>query len=214
MIDTSNAPLTRALLGSWLLVQLALLLASPPFQTFIFAWFGLMPARLLAAWHGQAELLPALFTLISHQFLHGGWLHLGLNALFFIDVGPPVEKALGGSRLALLFLASGVAGGLTETLLDPASMTPVVGASGAISGVFAAFALLYGRQQVAPRRLLGVELSGGLLNALWLAASWFGLQWLTQLAFNSGGPHVAIWSHIGGFIAGLALAPALSSRRG
>ncbi|MEI6419084.1 MAG: rhomboid family intramembrane serine protease, partial [Sphingomonadales bacterium] len=77
-----------------------------------------------------------------------------------------------------------------------------------------AFALLYGRQQVAPRRLLGVELSGGLLNALWLAASWFGLQWLTQLAFNSGGPHVAIWSHIGGFIAGLALAPALSSRRG
>jgi membrane associated rhomboid family serine protease len=222
MAGLGSAPLTRALLGSWLLVQLVLALFGPGLAGFVWEHYGLVPLRLyglvplrlLAAWHGQLPLLPALITLVSHQFLHGGWAHLGLNALFFAAVGPAVEQALGPRRLALLFLVSGVAGGLAEVLASPASIAPVVGASGAISGVFAGYALLYGRSQPAARRVAGITLSSDLLNALWLAVSWFGLQWASQLVFGAEGRTIAIWSHIGGFLAGLVLTPILSQRRG
>ena len=86
-------------------------------------------------------------------------------------------------------------------------MAPVVGASGAIAAVFGAYAVLFARSRAEPRTILGITLSGELLTSLWYAATWIGLQLLTGLAFNTGnsGFEIAIWTHIGGFLAGLIM---------
>src|SRR3546814_18086623 len=89
--------------------------------------------------------LPAPATLVSSIFLHGSWAHLAFNMLFLAWIGRFVEAVLGRWRYLLLFFVSGIVGGLAQVLLDPGSQIPVVGASGAISGVFAAHAMIFGR---------------------------------------------------------------------
>jgi len=102
-----------------------------------------------------------------------------------------------------LFLVGGIAGGALQVAVAPQSAGAVVGASGAIAAIFGAYAILFARSRVQPRRILGLQLSGESLTALWLAATWIGLQLLTALVFNSGGGGFAIWTHIGGFLVGL-----------
>ena len=169
---------------------------------------GLIPARLTAALIGQVPLLPSFSTLLTHMFLHSGWLHLGLNLLFFAWVGRYVEWVTGRWQLAALFLAGGIVGGAAQVLADPGATVPVVGASGAIAAIFGAYAVLFATSRVAPRRIAGITVSGETLTSLWYAATWIGLQLLTALAFNAGPgmSRIAIWTHIGGFLTGLMAA--------
>ena len=99
-------------------------------------------------------------------------------------------------------------GGLLQVAVDPAQTAPVIGASGAIAAVFGAYAVLFARSRAEPRRVLGLIISGETLTALWYAATWIGLQLLTGYAFNTGTgmTQIAIWTHIGGFLAGLLTA--------
>lgn len=164
---------------------------------------GLVPARLTG--HVVAPgALPPLATLVSHMFIHGGFAHLFMNMVFLAWVGRHCEWLIGPARLILLFLLGGIIGGLVQTISSPASMVPVVGASGGVSAVFGTYALLYARAGEAPATILGLELSGELVRALRYAALFVGLQLLVAVAFNTpGGPGIAIWAHIGGFLAGL-----------
>lgn len=186
---------TRAIIIACVLIQLAVTLGGPAFEMAISMSGGLIPARL-----GGSLILdhaiPAPATLVSSIFLHGSWAHLGFNMLFLAWIGRFVEAVLGRWRYLLLFFVSGIAGGLVQVALDPGSPIPVVGASGAISGVFAAHAMIFGR-------------SGGkgeFTRALQLAALWIGLQVATGLVLNTDGGGIAIGAHIGGFVAGLITA--------
>jgi membrane associated rhomboid family serine protease len=160
-----------------------------------------------------ATAVPAPLTLLSSLFIHGGWLHLGLNLVFLLLVGRMVDWVVGPGKLLAIFLIGGVAGGLLQVVATPNSGFPVIGASGAIAAVFAAYATLFARRRANARRILGLNVSGEFLTALWFAAVWVGLQLMTGAAFNGAGGGIAIWAHIGGFVTGLILAQPLLRRR-
>lgn len=186
---------TRAIIMACVLIQFAITLGGRDFGTAVSLSGGLIPARLSGSLVYD-HALPAPATLVSSIFLHGSWAHLGFNMIFLAWIGRFVEAVLGRWRYLLLFFVSGIAGGLVQVALDPGSPIPVVGASGAISGVFAAYAMIFGR-------------SGGkgeFTRALQLAALWIGLQIATGLVFNMDGGGIAIGAHVGGFVAGLIVA--------
>lgn len=198
---------TNTLIGLCVAVQAAILVGGAGFAQQLHFAAGLIPARIAAALTGTTAPLPAAFTFITHMFLHSGWLHLGLNMLFLAWVGRYVEWVTGRAALIGIFLIGGLAGGALQVIVYPASTIPVIGASGAIAAVFGAYAVLFARSRAEPRQFLGITISGEALTALWYAATWIGLQLLTGYVFNDGaGSQIAIWTHIGGFIAGLLIA--------
>jgi membrane associated rhomboid family serine protease len=205
------ARVTRTLLIACIGVQCLLLVLGPTAAERVILGAGLVPARVTGAVIGLDGAVPAPLTFLTHMFLHGGIVHLAMNMMFLAWVGQQVEWAAGPVRLSLLFLAGGVAGGLLQVAVTPASTVPIVGASGGISAVFAAYALLFATAGEAPARILGVRISGEMVRALRYAALWIGLQLLTAVAFDQPGGNglgvggIAIWTHIGGFVAGLLL---------
>lgn len=197
---------TNILIGVCVVVQAVVTVGGARLgERLAFSW-GLIPARIVAAIAGRTDTLPAISTLITHQFLHGGWLHLGLNILFLAWVGRYVEWVVGHKGLVALFITGGIVGGVAQILSSPHSGMPVVGASGAIAAVFGAYAMMFAGSRVGDRRVLGIAISGDTLTSLWYLAAWIGLQLLTGLVFNSGGGSIAIWAHIGGFFTGLVAA--------
>ncbi|KAB7648754.1 rhomboid family intramembrane serine protease [Polymorphobacter fuscus] len=198
---------TNSLLGLCVAVQAAMAVGSVGFGQAVIFNFGLIPARITAMLVGNAPLLTSAPTLVTHMFLHSGWLHLGLNLLFLAWVGRYVEWVTGRWSLVGLFLAGGIIGGVAQVVADPQGTVPVVGASGAIAAIFGAYAVLFATSRMAPRRFIGIAIPGETLTSLWYAATWIGLQLLTGLAFNTGpGGGIAIWTHIGGFLTGLVVA--------
>lgn len=187
-------------------------LASPAFGGGVLSEAGLIPARLT----GMVDVpgaVPAPLTLLTSLFIHGGWLHLGMNLVFLLLVGRMVEWVVGPAKLLAIFAIGGIVGGLAQVMVAPDSIYPVIGASGAIAAVFACYATLFARRRANARQVLGINMSSEFLTALWFAAVWIGLQLLTGVAFNNEGGGVAIWAHIGGFVAGLILAQPLLARR-
>lgn len=203
---------TNAIVLVCLAVQLLATIGGPTFLADLAVRGGLIPARLTGLVDLPGVAVPAPLTLLSSLFIHGNWLHLGLNLLFLLLVGRMVEWVVGPGRLLLLFVLGGVVGGILQTVVTPDSTLPVIGASGAIAAVFACYATLFARRRANARQLFGVTISSELLTALWFAAVWIGLQLMTGVAFNGQGGGIAIWAHIGGFVAGLVVAKPLSRR--
>jgi membrane associated rhomboid family serine protease len=167
---------------------------------------ALVPARLLADPAGNA------LALLTHLFLHGGLAHLFGNMLFLWIFGDNVEDALGHARFALLYFACGIAAALAQVAASPQSTLPMVGASGAISGVLAAYLLLYPRSPITVLNPIPILwLFWGLF--LWLPAWFVILEWFAVNLWSafqpSRGPGVAFTAHVGGFVAGLVLLPIL-----
>lgn len=164
-------------------------------------WGGFIPAR-VGGLDGDGFLAPVFLTPLTSVFVHAGAIHLALNTLILVFCGRAVENIIGGPGLLILFLAGAFAAAAAQYAVGPSSLTPIVGASGAISAIIGTYAILFGRNRVKiadPRLAMWV-------NALWLAAAWIGLQLLVGFTFTTGGPQIAIAAHIGGFLAGLALA--------
>lgn len=198
-----TAQATRAIIVLCVLVQLAATLGGQAFDEALVLRAGLIPARLIGDVTGLPGSVPAPLTLFSALFLHAGWLHLAMNLVFLAWVGRYVEWAMRPARLVLLYLLAGLAGGLAQVAAGPHTMVPVVGASGAIAGVFAAYAMLFG-QSSATAEAAGSSRRATALTAARYAGLWIGLQLLTGLAFNhAGGTGIAIWAHIAGFVTGL-----------
>lgn len=191
--------LTRLLLLANLAVAGALALAGPAVNQAVLIGYGLVPLRLTLALDGGTALLPAVASLFTHLFLHAGWLHLAMNMIMLLAMGNLLEPLAGARRLGLLYLAGGMASALAEWALTPLGTTPTVGASGAISALIGAQAMLGGRGTQGPW-----------LRGLGLAAAWIVVQLLAGLVLNGPGFQLAIAGHIGGFVAGLALAYPLS----
>ncbi len=191
--------MTRVLVVINAVVAILMGLAGSQARDIIVFWGGLVPLRLSLAVDGQLPVLGAVSTLVGHMFLHGGALHLVMNMVMLLAIGRVLEPALGARRFLALYMLSGLTGGLAEWAWEPLSTVPAVGASGAISGLVAAQAMLFGRSQRNP-----------LVQALGLAVAWVVLQVLSGAALAGPGLRIAIMAHIGGFVAGLALARPLA----
>jgi membrane associated rhomboid family serine protease len=179
---------------------------------------ALFPARLSAALNGgpPLELVDAAGTLVTSQFLHGGFFHVLVNLWALWIFGDNVEDRLGPLRYLGFYVLCGVAAGLLHVAWQPNSTLPTVGASGAIAGVMGAYVVMYPRARVVT--LIPVLFYPVFLNlpAVVYLGLWFALQLLSGLlepAHVARGGGVAWWAHIGGFAAGVALVPLLRSRR-
>ncbi len=188
------------------------LLLSPEAAERVVYALGVIPAVLTGREVLPAELalLPAPATILTSMFLHGGFLHLAGNMLYLWIFGNNVEDAMGHVRFFAFYLLCGVAAVFAQVLPNPGSVVPMIGASGAISGVLGAYLLLYPRARVLlglPLGFLIVQL--GRFPAGWVLVAWFVMQLLmggmnaTRAAGDAGG--VAVGAHIGGFVAGLLL---------
>jgi membrane associated rhomboid family serine protease len=175
--------------------------------------FGMIPAVLL----GDARLppdlavLPSPATLITSMFLHGSWAHLLGNMLYLWIFGNNVEDRLGHARFALFYLGSGLAAAAAQILPAPGSTIPMIGASGAISGVLGAYLVLFPHAQV----LVLVPFSVMFLHhvrAVWLLGIWIAIQLFSALLGPADEGGVAWWAHVGGFAAGVAFALPLRRR--
>jgi membrane associated rhomboid family serine protease len=168
---------------------------------------GVIPAVLF----GQSELPPEVVlvspttSIFTSMFMHGGWMHLIGNMLYLWIFGDNVEDSMGHGRFIVFYLLCGVAAVLAQALPDPTSTVPMVGASGAISGVLGAYLLLYPHARVLVAIPLGFYLHTMHLPAGLVLALWFGLQLVSNALSGDAGGGVAFRAHIGGFIAGMLL---------
>lgn len=207
-----RAPLVNwALIGTCVAVFLWQLTLPEALGEALFYRYGVIPDALLhgRALNGGDGLWPPA-TLVTSMFLHGGFLHLAGNMLYLWIFGNNVEDALGHVRYLLFYLVCGVAAALSHALIEPSSMIPMLGASGAISGVLAGYVLIFPRARITVIIPLGILLYPFKISAVFVVGFWFLLQLAAAALSDPGQPGVAFWAHVGGFAAGLLLAPLLS----
>ena len=159
-----------------------------------------------------------ILTPLTSMFLHGGWGHLLGNALFFWVFGRKIEDSMGSIRFFFFYIICGLAAAGAHVLMEPTSPVPTVGASGAISGVLGAYLVLYPRVRVKMLFFFLLFFKVIPLPAWMVLIWWFlwqviaGLPDLTDVRADvSGG--VAVWAHIGGFVAGIVLVKMFENRR-
>src|SRR3954468_4923877 len=147
---------------------------------------------------------PSWYTPLSSMFLHGGWFHLIGNMWFLWVFGNNVEDSMGHLRFLAFYLLCGLAAAASQTYMNPSSPIPMVGASGAISGVMGAYIVLYPRVRVHMLVILGFFITRIVVPAYLMLGYWFVIQLVGgSLSGEQGG--VAFWAHAGGFIAGAIL---------
>ena len=148
---------------------------------------------------------PVWVTPLTSMFLHGGWLHLIGNMWFLWLFGNNVEDSMGRGRYALFYLLAGLGAAATQTFLSPTSPVPMVGASGAISGVMGAYVILYPTVQVHMVVVLVVFITRIVVPAYLMLGYWFLLQLLGGASSLGSTGGVAFWAHVGGFLVGALL---------
>ena len=170
--------------------------------------FGLVPCRLTGGCPAPDDFPSPLATVFTSMFLHGSWFHLGGNMLYLWIFGHGVEDTLGHGRFLGFYLGAGTVAALVQAYLNPASAVPMVGASGAISGVLGAYLIMYPKVRVHMLFIFIIFFKVFRIPAWIVLIYWFGVQIATaymtplQPDVSSG---VAVWAHIGGFIAGMVL---------
>ena len=196
-----------ALIASCVLVFLWQVSLGARMEAAIYA-YGLIPDVLLGDARLPPELavVPAWMTVFTSMFMHGGWMHLIGNMLYLWIFADNVEDRFGHGRFVIFYLLCGIAAALAQALPDPQSQIPMVGASGAISGVLGAYLLMFPRAHVLVLLPLGPLSQLVRLPALLVLGLWFAMQLLSEM-FAPPGAGVAFRAHIGGFVAGLLLLP-------
>jgi membrane associated rhomboid family serine protease len=161
---------------------------------------GFIPARLSGA-QMMGPAVPAILTPLSATLAHAGIIHLGFNMLILVWCGLAVERVLGAKPLILIYIVSAYVAAMAEWAISPDGQIPMIGASGAVSGVIGAFALSFGQQkQIVRSRSLNRA-----LNAAWLLVAWVVLQLMTGVLGGMQGAFIATPAHVGGFLAGLVM---------
>ncbi|MBK6529335.1 MAG: rhomboid family intramembrane serine protease [Deltaproteobacteria bacterium] len=169
-------------------------------RDFVFS-YGLVPRRLMFG-HDPA----AIVTLFTSMFMHGGLMHIIGNLWFLRMFGDNVEDNMGPVRFALFYVLCGLAAAAAQIAMNPASGVPMVGASGAIAGVLAAYLVLFPHARVVALVPIFIFIQFMEIPAFVFIALWFALQFFSGVgSLGAAGGGVAYWAHIGGFVAGLAL---------
>lgn len=187
------------------LYQLQLLMGgvggSQAYQAFVQV-AGLRPAYLMTPSVWSQMPLPAPLTLLTSMFVHGGIWHLGGNMLYLWVFGDNIEDEMGHLRYLGFYLLCGLGAALAQVIMSPWSEVPMVGASGAIAGILGAYLVLHPRAQVLTLVFLFIFVRIMYLPAVILLGLWFLIQLLSA---TGGGPGVAWYAHIGGFLVGVLL---------
>jgi len=217
--------ITVGLIAICVLVFFWQLSLGPAIQRSIMS-FGVIPSVLFNIKSLSPELvvIPATITIFTSMFLHGGWMHLIGNMLYLWIFGNNVEDVMGHVRFIFFYLLCGIAAVFTQAFPNPQSDIPMIGASGAISGVLGAYLLLYPHARILVAIPFGFYIHTTRLPAGIVLGFWFILQ-LISSAFAGDQGGVAFGAHIGGFVMGMILilffrrkhvrlfAPARNSRR-
>jgi hypothetical protein len=169
--------------------------------------YGLVPAYLF--YSQDSGFFDRVYPFFTSMFLHGGWLHLIGNMLYLYIFGDNVEDRIGHLRYLLFYLITGFAAAFTQISINVNSTIPMVGASGAISGVLGAYLLFFPKSKILTLVpifffLHLVEIPAAILLVLWFVMQFFSGVASLAMTQSSGG--VAFWAHIGGFVVGLILA--------
>ncbi len=192
--------------GVYLIYQSGLVLPATEYTGIAYA---VVPAELFSTspWIGDASLgppgqvaIPERLTLVTYMFLHAGWLHLLGNMLFLWVFGDNVEDAMGHVRFIMFYLICGISAGLIHAVMNPHSDLPLIGASGAVAGIIAAYLMLHPRVKVWVLALWRIPIK---INAAWALGFWIALQVL-NIIIDRGGD-VAWWAHAGGLVTGALL---------
>ncbi len=163
--------------------------------------YGLVPKELLNSFASRPDLLPYnVLTIFTSMFLHGGFFHVGGNMLYLWIFGNNGEDALGHGRFLVFYTLAGLVAALVQFSFDPASSIPMIGASGAVSGILGAYLLLFPRARVKTLIFIFIFITTVEIPAMVLLTIWF----LMQVVFSHG-QGVAWFAHIGGFIFGLLM---------
>ena len=188
--------------------QLGLLAdGGPALEAFVTTW-GVVPSDLTDAWAAGDILSVETATLITSQFLHGGWLHILGNLLYLWIFGNNIEDRFGRIPFLVFYLAGGAVAGLAQVAIDPTSTVPTIGASGAIAAALGAYLVLFPRARITSLVFLGFFYQLIDVPALIVLAFWFVLQLIdgiASLGFTGAGG-VAFFAHIGGFVFGAGVA--------
>jgi membrane associated rhomboid family serine protease len=205
--------ITLALIGACFIAwayELFLLSGDGPsaLDAFLTAW-GVVPADLTAAWAAGDVVSAETATLVTSQFLHGGWLHVLGNLLFLWIFGNNIEDRFGPVWFVVFYLGAGVVAGLTQVAIDPSSTVPLIGASGAIAGTLGAYLVLFPGARITSLVFLGFFYQLIDVPAVIVLVFWFVLQvidGLASLGVTDAGGGVAFFAHIGGFVFGAGIA--------
>ncbi|QEE36284.1 rhomboid family intramembrane serine protease [Octadecabacter sp. SW4] len=181
-------------------------LQSPLAERMFLFDYAMIP-RLISQGDGQLGLL-------THMFIHGGWMHIAGNMLFLYVYGDNLEEEMGHVGFLLFYLGCGLVAGYAQYLMAPTSPIPMVGASGAIAGVMGGYLLLFPKAKIDVLVFLLVFIRIIPIPAFIMLGLWFGLQLLNGVGTSPLGGGVAYWAHIGGFVAGLVATVPLWLRRG
>jgi membrane associated rhomboid family serine protease len=181
-------------------------------ETAFVSAFGAVPVALFG---GEAmSPIPPTVTLFTAMFLHGGVMHIGGNMLYLWIFGNNIEDVMGHGRFVLFYLLCGVAAAYAHALSAPSSVVPMIGASGAISGVLGAYLLLFPRARVLTLIPLGFFTRMIYVPAAWVLGFWILIQFVNgTLSVGQRGGGVAWFAHVGGFLAGMALIHLFVQRR-
>lgn len=174
--------------------------------------FGLIPCRLTGLCASPPGFPSATLTLFTSALLHAGFFHVGANLLYLWIFGSTVEDTLGHGRFLLFYLGSGAAAGLAQVAVEPGSPVPMIGASGAVSGVLGAYLLLFPHARVLTVVAFGFFVRVVRVPALLVLGLWLVVQLVNGLLMAGGEGSlggVAWFAHIGGFVAGMGLLLAL-----
>ncbi len=173
----------------------------------LFYSYGVVPASLLGieSLPSDLEKIDPYLTIITSMFMHGGWMHLIGNMLYMWIFADNIEDDLGKTKFIVFYLAAGTAAALTQVYLNVNSTVPMVGASGAISGVLGAYLIRYPRNKVLVLIPLGIFTQLLKIPALFVLGFWFILQFVSSAGSSSEGGGVAYGAHIGGFVFGAAV---------
>ena len=208
---TASTPyVTYALIAANVAVFLVeVVLGREALGQWVFPAWGAVPAEILA---DPVRRAPSLLTCM---FLHGGWMHLIGNMWFLYIFGDNVEDRLGKPLFVLFYLASGLGATALQVAIQPGSVIPIVGASGAIAGVLGAYALVYPRARVVTLLWLFIFVRLIRIPAVAFLGIWFGMQFLSGLgSLGATGGGTAWWAHVGGFVVGGAVGYWLRRRDG
>lgn len=195
------APVTRTAwfrigAGTALLSALAII-TQTVMDAAIFA--GFIPAR-LSGLDVEFFAVPALLTPITATLVHGDFTHLFFNMLFLALTGRIIEQVIGRWGVVTLYIFSAYVAAIAQWLVGQNDVSPMIGASGAVSGMIGAMVIAYSN----PKSVLASKVANRWLNIVWIIATWALLQWAMGFAMALDGTNVATAAHVGGFVAGMA----------
>ena len=199
---TSNKPIVTYFLIGMCVVVFFIQLGSQSYKTGeLFYSYGLIPSVLMG--HNKLPLdlyaVPALATIFTSMFMHGGFMHLIGNMLYMWIFADNIEDNLGPTKFLIFYLLAGIGAAMTQVFIDTHSQIPMVGASGAIGGVLGAYLINHPNAKVLVLIPFGFFSQLIKIRALYVLGFWFILQ------FISSGGGIAYAAHIGGFLSGMIL---------